>query len=214
MHLCKEEKKIHLSHWSILLPLSHVWLLLDNKTRSARPATVTHPLVVLSPTPASTSELICRINYSRRHPPGKRHSETDAVNRRSHKGRARAVASRVDNLSHLVSTATAFYELCEFQASILIWFVRRGQCSRSTGTRRLQKTEKTQICLIFISRDKKRGAVSPTFVPRSSRWRRRLYETSRDPWKLSHPGLPCCKSHSSPRDTRTLAGRQRRSDTL
>lgn len=60
------------------------------------PATATRPLVVLSRTPASTRELICRINYSRRHPPGKRHSETDALNRHSNKGRAGAVASDVD----------------------------------------------------------------------------------------------------------------------
>lgn len=69
---------------------------------------------------------ICRINYSRRHPPGKRHSETDALNRHSNKGRAGAAASDVDKVLASMHVGIFFF----FQSHIFVAAVCSLQMTR------------------------------------------------------------------------------------
>lgn len=74
------------------------------------------------------------------HPPGKRHSETDAVNRHGNKGTSRQQLPLTRTAS--CARGRLVFESCDCQASILISLARCRRRSRSAGTRRFAEDGK------------------------------------------------------------------------
>lgn len=182
------------------------------------PATATRPLVVLSRTPASTRELICRINYSRRHAPGKRHSEEQMHS-------TGTATEDVQEQSPLVWTRVlAFCARSGLNATL--GFVHcRGRTHFPRGLVVCKEDKKTQIGT-FLSAEIKHVALSQLqnglglsarrpSAPRSSRSASGggvvgEKKPRRHRQKLFHPRSPRTQRHAAVR----VQGRRRRSATL